>query len=119
MGAAGDMLTAGDGVVGSPGLGFYCPGQSQAVNDLHDVPRCGVVVIVMPMVAVMVLILLPAVDSYLHVGAAPAAAILLAGIPVYGGTVRGELCTPTGAALLKTFVQSFGPMPPVPARTAR
>ena len=44
---------------------------------------------------------------------APAAAILLAGIPVYGGTVRGELCTPTGAALLKTFVQSFGPMPPM------
>lgn len=42
---------------------------------------------------------------------APATANLLKGIPAYGGEVRGELCTPTGAALLKTFVQSFGPMP--------
>lgn len=42
---------------------------------------------------------------------APATAALLAGVPVYGGAVQGELCTPTGAALLKTFVQSFGPMP--------
>ncbi len=42
---------------------------------------------------------------------APATANLLKGVPAYGGEVRGELCTPTGAALLKTFVQSFGPMP--------
>lgn len=42
---------------------------------------------------------------------APATANLLLGIPTYGGEVKGELCTPTGAALLKTFVQSFGPMP--------
>ena len=42
---------------------------------------------------------------------APATAELLLGIPTYGGEVQGELCTPTGAALLKTFVQSFGPMP--------
>jgi len=42
---------------------------------------------------------------------APATAALLTGVPTYGGTVQGELCTPTGAALLKTFVQSFGPMP--------
>ena len=42
---------------------------------------------------------------------APAAAALLIGIPTYGGTIQGELCTPTGAALLKTFVQRFGPMP--------
>ena len=41
---------------------------------------------------------------------APATAALLKGIPIYGGEVQGELCTPTGAALLKTFVQSFGPM---------
>ena len=41
---------------------------------------------------------------------APATANLLRGVPTYGGTVQGELCTPTGAALLKTFVQSFGPM---------
>ena len=42
---------------------------------------------------------------------APATATLLTGVPTYGGTVRGELCTPTGAALLKCFVQSYGPMP--------
>ena len=41
---------------------------------------------------------------------APATANLLTGIPIYGGEVQGELCTPTGAALLKTFVQAFGPM---------
>lgn len=42
---------------------------------------------------------------------APATADLLRGVPTYGGEIRGELCTPTGAALLKTLVQSFGPMP--------
>ena len=41
---------------------------------------------------------------------APATAALLKGVPIYGGAIQGELCTPTGAALLKTFVQSFGPM---------
>ena len=41
---------------------------------------------------------------------APATAALLKGVPIYGGGIKGELCTPTGAALLKTFVQAFGPM---------
>ena len=44
---------------------------------------------------------------------APAAAEILKGIPIYGGSIRGELCTPTGAALLKRFVTDFGPMPPL------
>ncbi len=35
------------------------------------------------------------------------------GIPVYGGEIQSELCTPTGAALLKYFVRDFGPMPPM------
>ena len=42
---------------------------------------------------------------------APAAAEILRGIPIYGGSIKGELCTPTGAALLKRFVSNFGPMP--------
>ncbi|MDR2648382.1 MAG: nickel pincer cofactor biosynthesis protein LarC [Clostridiales bacterium] len=42
---------------------------------------------------------------------APATAFLLRGVPTYGGHIRGELCTPTGAALLKHFGDSFGPMP--------
>ena len=42
---------------------------------------------------------------------APATARLLEGVPVYGGSIQGELCTPTGAALLKYFVSSFGPLP--------
>lgn len=46
---------------------------------------------------------------------APATANLLQGVPVYGGDIRGELCTPTGAALLKYFVCRFGSMPPMAA----
>ena len=42
---------------------------------------------------------------------APATALILEGIPSYGGQVRGELCTPTGAALLKHFVSAFGDRP--------
>lgn len=42
---------------------------------------------------------------------APATAYILRGVPVYGGSIQGELCTPTGAALLKHFASRFGPMP--------
>ena len=42
---------------------------------------------------------------------APATANLLADVPMYGGSIRGELCTPTGAALLVHFADSFGDMP--------
>lgn len=42
---------------------------------------------------------------------APATAYLLQGIPSYAGNMEGELCTPTGAALLKYFVQSFEKQP--------
>lgn len=42
---------------------------------------------------------------------APATALILKDVPIYGGEIRGELCTPTGAALLKHFACSFGPMP--------
>ncbi len=43
---------------------------------------------------------------------APATAEILKGIPIYSKEIiDGELCTPTGAALLKHFVNKFGPMP--------
>ena len=42
---------------------------------------------------------------------APATAHILQGVPTYAGSVKGELCTPTGAALLKHFAGSFGEMP--------
>ncbi len=42
---------------------------------------------------------------------APATAELLKGVPIYGGSIDGELCTPTGAALLTHFASRFGDMP--------
>ena len=42
---------------------------------------------------------------------APAAEILLRGIPWYEGEIRSELCTPTGAALLRFFADAFGGVP--------
>ena len=41
---------------------------------------------------------------------APATACILRDVPVYGGEIKSELCTPTGAALLKQFVPRFAPM---------
>ena len=42
---------------------------------------------------------------------APATALLLSGVPIYGGAIQGELCTPPGAALLTHFVTKFGELP--------
>lgn len=42
---------------------------------------------------------------------APATAYILRDVPIYGGEIEAELCTPTGAALLKYFVDDFIPMP--------
>lgn len=42
---------------------------------------------------------------------APATALLLQDVPIYGGSISGELCTPTGAALLRRFATRFGAMP--------
>ena len=42
---------------------------------------------------------------------APATAYILREVPIYGGEIRSELCTPTGAALLKHFAKRFSAMP--------
>ena len=42
---------------------------------------------------------------------APATALILQGIPCQAGRIEGELCTPTGAALLKYFAGEYGRMP--------
>ncbi len=44
---------------------------------------------------------------------APATANILKEIPIYSDGTRGELTTPTGAALLKHFVSRFEGMPPM------
>ena len=42
---------------------------------------------------------------------APATANILEGIPSYSGDIKSELCTPTGAALLRYFADEFCEMP--------
>jgi len=44
---------------------------------------------------------------------APATAELVKGFPTVGTDVEGELTTPTGAALLTTLADAFGPRPPM------
>lgn len=48
---------------------------------------------------------------------APATAELLKDIPSYTGAVAGELCTPTGAALLRYFAAKFTSMPPLSVKS--
>ena len=42
---------------------------------------------------------------------APATAYILQNIPIYNDEIKNELCTPTGAALLKFFAKKFCEMP--------
>ncbi len=42
---------------------------------------------------------------------APATANILMGIPTYAGELEGEMCTPTGAAVLKYFAKEFCEQP--------
>lgn len=64
------------------------------------------------------------ISSALHVGSGtiqmahgrfpvppPAVAELLKGVPFYSTDIQGELLTPTGAAIITTVCQEFGPIP--------
>jgi pyridinium-3,5-bisthiocarboxylic acid mononucleotide nickel chelatase len=64
------------------------------------------------------------ISSPLHVGSGtfkcahgtypvpgPATAELLKGVPSYSKDIEGELVTPTGAAIISTLAESYGPMP--------
>lgn len=42
---------------------------------------------------------------------APATSYILKDVPIYSNEINGELCTPTGAALLKYFAKEFSNMP--------
>jgi uncharacterized protein (TIGR00299 family) protein len=48
---------------------------------------------------------------------APATAALLKGKPTYSNGVQRELVTPTGAAIVATLCDSFGPQPPMSVTT--
>jgi uncharacterized protein (TIGR00299 family) protein len=41
----------------------------------------------------------------------PAVAELLKGVPVYSTAIAGELVTPTGAAIIRTVCEDYGPLP--------
>lgn len=42
---------------------------------------------------------------------APATALILNDVPLRAGSIEGELCTPTGAAIVKHYADEFGNMP--------
>ena len=44
---------------------------------------------------------------------APATVEILKGVPVYSTGIKGELVTPTGAAIIKTLAKEFIPLPPM------
>jgi pyridinium-3,5-bisthiocarboxylic acid mononucleotide nickel chelatase len=64
------------------------------------------------------------ISSPLHVGAGsfqcahgtypvpgPATTELLKGVPIYSKDIQGELVTPTGAAIISTLAERYGPLP--------
>lgn len=43
----------------------------------------------------------------------PATLEILKNVPIYSSNITGELTTPTGAAIVKTYVDDYGPLPPI------
>jgi uncharacterized protein (TIGR00299 family) protein len=43
----------------------------------------------------------------------PATLEILKNVPIYSSNITSELTTPTGAAIVKTYVNDFGPLPPI------
>jgi uncharacterized protein (TIGR00299 family) protein len=107
----------------------------EAESKIHDIPVEAVhfhevgaidsiVDVVGACVAFDVLKIERIISSPLHVGSGtfqcahgtypvpgPATAELLKGVPVYSKDVEGELVTPTGAAIISTLAEGYGPMP--------
>jgi len=92
---------------------FHEVGEMDAVTDI-----VGVCMLVEELAPDMIVV------SPVHVGSgkvrcahgilpvpAPATAHILRDAPIYGGDIKGELCTPTGAAILKHYANEFGAMP--------
>ena len=44
---------------------------------------------------------------------APATLEILKEVPIYSNSINAELTTPTGAAIAKTYVETYGPIPPM------
>ncbi|HHU52587.1 MAG TPA: nickel pincer cofactor biosynthesis protein LarC [Clostridiaceae bacterium] len=110
---------------------------AEAESESHGVPvteihfhEVGTMDAIADITAVCILLKMLDVDriiaSPIHVGSgfvrcahgilpvpAPATANILRDVPIYGGEIKAELCTPTGAALLKYFADSFEIMPTI------
>ncbi len=110
---------------------------AEAEAEVHNVPvdrvhfhEVGAVDSIIDIVGTVIAVEMLDIDrvvcSPLHVGSgevecvhgtlpvpAPATLALLRGVPVYSRGVAAELVTPTGAALITTLADEFGPMPPL------
>jgi len=108
---------------------------AEAEAEVHNVPidtvhfhEVGAVDSIIDIVGTVIAVDLLEIDrvvcSPVHVGSgevecahgtlpvpAPATLALLRGVPVYSRGVAAELVTPTGAALITTLADEFGPMP--------
>ena len=110
---------------------------AEAESEVHNVPverihfhEVGALDAIVDIVGACIGFELLAIDRFvcspLHVGSGtveiahgrfpvppPAVLLLLKGAPIYSTEVKGELVTPTGAAIIKAVAEEFGPLPPM------